>query len=360
MLPGFIGVIEGGAAQSVRALKPGSHVSFTVKGRNADGSWTLFLGGRELKVRAEAQLVPGSRMRAAVSLVKGRIYLKILHDTGTGKERESAGGNGMRTQKVQDGILEGMIKTGMPIREELVSSLSRLYCSLQTNEKTLYRLIALFADKELYPRPEEIERLVRQVGGREYAGGGEGKEEGKEERQKSGQRESGDRRGREAAKRRNVKSADITSAKMRKAAEGRISDRIGTAESSTGLLPLFNHIRGRHEHWIVVPFSLEEREDRIVLRCRIDAKGRIDRYTLSIFGQKSWHFSIKGYGKRKNCIVYSNDRDVLAHSGKYLEGLRKKLHNLPLDFDDTIREASLFEAFVSTHSGKTKGFDARV
>ncbi len=368
MLPGFIGLIEGGSARSVHALKPGSHVMFTVKGKNADGSWTLILGGREVQVQAEASLVPGSRLRAVVSLVKGRMYLKILHDAGAGAEKGPAAGIGMSPRNVQDGILEGMIKTGMPIREELVSSLTRLYSSLQTNDKTLYRLVALFADKGLFPRPEEFERLVREIGGREYSGGGEGNREGKgdersegqRERRKNGQRESGERKRRDAVKRRSLYGRHITSAKMRKAVEGRLSDRIGSAERPSGLLPLFNHIRGRHEHWVVIPFSVEERDERIVLRCRIDEKNRIDRFTLSIFGEKNWHFSVKGYGKRKNCIVYSNDREVLEHPEKYLERLRKKLHNLPLDFDDTIREDSLFESFVSEHTGKTTGFDVRV
>ena len=238
-------------------------------------------------------------------------------------------------------ILEAFMKTGLPIKEELIASLMRTYGSLASRDKVAARVLALLADKGLLPAPEDAEKLVRAV-----------TDPLSEKRRDQGKKREhgGQDRGTRHRQRKNARS--IRSADIRTAAE--------RTWDSGGLLSLFNHVRGGHDHWVVIPFSLEGREETLVLRCCMGRDDRIRRYTLSVYGEHSWHFEGRRSGKSHRIVVYCSDKKIRGDSHDVIERLRKKLGNLSLEIDDTIREVSGFDPFVSDHITDSHGVDTRV
>ncbi len=341
MLPGILGFIEGTQQTSVPQLKPGSTVTFTVKSQNSDGSWTLMLGGKELSVRSETALVPGERMRASVSLQGGRIYLRLLETEKLA--RHALSNLSLPLTEEHKNVVAAMIKTGLPLKEELIARLVQQYRSLSGQDTFSARVLALLSDKELLFSLEDVERLIRSLTGAMEREGREGR---RDSRRQHGRGESGDRREDEKRRKR------PTSSDMRAAVE-----RSGGEED---VLALFNHMRGRHDNWIVVPFVPEASGDTAVLRFRIDGSDTISRFTFSLYGSESWHFEGKLSGKTPRLVIYCSDRRVRAESARVVDSLRKKLHNLAYEIDDTIRETAEFEPFVSETSTDVRGVDTRV
>ena len=125
------------------------------------------------------------------------------------------------------------------------------------------------------------------------------------------------------------------------------------------MLALFNHIRGRHDHWVVIPFETE-REESAVLRMRILDDEKVGQFTFSVYGETEWHFEGRNTGKKHRIVVYSNDKRARDKSIRLIEELRKKLHNLSFEIDDTIKEANDFDPFVSEHRTDVEGVDTTV
>ncbi|MFO7848652.1 MAG: hypothetical protein R6V67_01720 [Spirochaetia bacterium] len=320
-------------------LKPGSTVVFTVKGQNSNGSWTLLLGGKELTVRSEAALIPGERMRARVSVQGGRVYLRLMDADKLARHALSE----LRLPVTADykNIVDSLIKTGLPLKEELITGLMRQYDSLSRQDFVSARILAVLFDKGLSFSSEDIESLIRAVGGPL-----EEREENRRrrrEKERDGSQEDG---GKEK------KNGLPNSTEIRRQVE--------RSEGDGGVLPLFNHIKGSHEHWVVVPFSITGREDKAVLRFCIDDGSKVGRFTFSVYGKKTWHFEGIDTGKTRRLVVYSNDRGVKENPRRIVGELRKKLHNLPWEIDDTIRETSDFDPFVSEKNTDVHGVDTQV
>ncbi|MFP4491482.1 MAG: hypothetical protein ACLFNZ_08400 [Spirochaetaceae bacterium] len=339
MLPGLLGFLEGVHNNPAVKLKPGSTVVFTVKGRNSNGSWTILLGGKELTVKSEAALIPGEKMRARVSVQGGRVFLRLMDADKL--SRHALSELRLPVTEHYKNIVDSLIKTGLPLREELITALVRQYNSLSRQDQISSRVLALLYDKGLSLSPEDTDSLIKAVGGplderdenrrRRGEHRGDGSEEEGEEQKKSGPPNSRE-----------------------------IRRQVERSTGEEGVLPLFNHVRGAHEHWVVVPFHITGRDENAVLRFSIDDELKVGGFTFSVYGEKSWHFEGRDAGKKRRLVVYSNDKRAREGSRRIVEELRKKLHNLPWEIDDTIREASDFDPFVSEKNTDVHGVDTQV
>jgi hypothetical protein len=280
-------------------------------------------------------------MRASVSLQGGRIYLRLLETEKLA--RHALSNLSLPLTEEHKNVVAAMIKTGLPLKEELIARLVQQYRSLPGQDAFSARVLALLADKELLFSLEDIEKLIRSLTG---AVEREGREGHRDPRRQRGRGESGGRR-REDKDRSRPSASDIRATVERSGGE-------------EGVLAMFNHMRGRHDNWIVVPFVPEAGGETAVLRFRIDASDTISRFSFSIIGEESWHFEGKPAGKTPRLVVYCSDPNVRAKSSRVVERLRKKLHNLSYEIDDTIRETTEFEPFVSETSTDVRGVDTRV
>jgi hypothetical protein len=219
--------------------------------------------------------------------------------------------------------------------------LSAQFEALPGRDALTARVLSLLADKELTLSSQDVERLLRMVTG------DLSREERRGSRRRREQREADEGDRRDGKRRRTPGAAEMRA-------------RVERSEERPGLLSLFNHRRGGHDNWIVVPFVPNDGGPQAVLRLRIGEDDHVNRYTLSLYGDPTWHFAVKSAGKTHRLVVYCSDMQVRNQSGRLTDGLRKKLHNLAFEIDDTIRETAAFDPFVSETSTDVGGIDTRV
>lgn len=125
------------------------------------------------------------------------------------------------------------------------------------------------------------------------------------------------------------------------------------AESPT-TLQAYNHIRGRTESWIVLPFSFSAAGGATIsgtLKILYDPyKAEARAMTLCTPGV-SFHLPLSG--KKRALAVYCDTPAKMHAVRGGLDSLKSKIHNMGLEVDDTIKEGDGFDGFSPVAEGET-------
>ncbi|HDQ15344.1 MAG TPA: hypothetical protein ENN41_11085 [Sediminispirochaeta sp.] len=321
--PGQIGL------RSLR-LEHGSKISFHVLKKINSRTWLISLQGRRLQVESRTELQVGGRFQATVLRQSGRMVLKIREQA-----MDVAKIINRLSLPVNDGskiLIETIMRQGLPLHEDSVRRLNDLFRALPVQTRQSAAVLILLHDKGMLPTVSQFSRLLYLLDG-----------------------PTPEKQARRASKKGAGRDDPSTAARGDGARDGRsvlrvLRERIKAAGTGDELLQLFNHLKAKHNNWIVVPFKFpadehgpSEGEGR--LRLHSDLNRRIDKFTLSFYGARDFHFTGVLQGETRRISLSLEHRPPMERQRRIISLLREKLGNLGFEIDDTIKEARNFAPF---------------
>ena len=121
-------------------------------------------------------------------------------------------------------------------------------------------------------------------------------------------------------------------------------------------LQAYNHIRGKSQTWVVIPFVFTAGKQRVTGSIKIlydPFHSRPLAFTLVTEGI-SFHLPLAAReGKRGVLSIYCDDEAMRRAAARSLDSLRAKFHNMGLEVDDTINEGDAFDGFSPIEEGVT-------
>ncbi|HVP18787.1 MAG TPA: hypothetical protein VMU36_07305 [Spirochaetia bacterium] len=301
-------------------LRPGEVVVLTVIKRLDAGKWAVGIGGRVYPAFSQLALDPGAILKARVSTSAGRLLLSLTHQPL----------DVIRAALVREGVPGGaesltiaraLVLAGLPIRAETIEKVRARLSGLRLAPHRGARLIATLIDKGIDPASRGVEALL-------------------------GLLTFGERSG--ADPRRFRGKPLPTSAHAMKEI---VSGLAASAPESADAIQAFNHMRGRSQTWVVVPFAFDDGPQRLCGTIRIlfdPFLSRPLRMALSV-GEISFFLPLEG--KKRKLSVFVDDPALEGAARRGLDRLRSKFHNMGMEVDDTVLGGDAFDGFSPTAEG---------
>jgi hypothetical protein len=319
MLSGAVPISIRLQAAGALGLRTGELVSVQVLNRLAGDRWAVGIRGRVLPASAKLPLTAGSRLLARAGREGGRLVLRVL-DRPLPALRELALREGLPADKATEQILAAFLASGLKVQPGAVRQVRQLLDRLRLPAQRFARLAVHLLEKNIDLASPGVDALLALLG---Y---GEG----------AGRRKGGERRGGPAP------GAPEAEGELRRRLEG----SPGGEESP---LPLYNHLRGAAEQWVVVPYRFGELSGTIRLLCGpAGAPARRLVLTSGAEGGERWSFVLarrqeaeQGY----ELHAFSDRASQPARSRESWRLLAQKLQNLGVKSDDTIRVDGDFDGF---------------
>ena len=125
-----------------------------------------------------------------------------------------------------------------------------------------------------------------------------------------------------------------------------IKKKIQETENSRDYIFLYNRIKNRKDHCIVIPFNIKasEKIDGII-RLRISGEDITDIAVDAVKGESDeWAFFVKPVKSSFRMKIYCQKPEKLKES-KSFEEFAKKLQNLRVKIDDNVRDIALYNGY---------------
>ena len=123
--------------------------------------------------------------------------------------------------------------------------------------------------------------------------------------------------------------------------------KIAESDSSRNPLFLFNRLKNRNDHWIVIPFNISGREavDGAV-RIRIAGEKVLNVAVDAVKegGDDEWAFFVRPENEGFRMRIYSRNPEKLKESESFTEFV-KKLQNLRVKIDDNVRDIAFYNGY---------------
>jgi hypothetical protein len=353
--------IEGirGLAGVKQQIKTGDTVSVKVIKHLSGNSWQISLKGKLLPVLSEVPLQEENTVTAQAFWSGKTLRLRVLHGSTDARGALSKAISGLLTQAgipidgASQAVVEALQRSGMPLQPELISRLYKQLKQYGSEENHIARLLVLFADKGLENPSKFLDTVLPYF-----------PQQDPEKREKERQRK------REQEKKQDEGRYDTGETKKnRPVSEETIRETLKnslffpTGPKDTGIL-LFNHLRGAHDNWVIVPVSLCIEESTITGTIRIktvegESTPEIIMVTF-LTDAGTWDFQFKKKDDGFECRIFSSPEALRNEGNKNLSGFSEKLRKLGVKIVDTIRECSVYDGFSSKTDVRYKNIDTIV
>jgi len=233
-------------------------------------------------------------------------------------------GQGMPGTDVELVIARALARSGLPIQAQTIQKIRQLLSREGLDARSGARASATMVDKGIDPGSDMARTLLPVLG--------------------FGQKGGGDPR-------RYKRHPLPQSAKaVRDFVMGLATDPAGSPTT----LQAYNHIRGRSESWVVMPFSFTSGGNSTIsgtLKILYDPyKSEARAMTLCTPGV-SFHLPLAG--RQRVISVYCETSAKMRAVRGGLDSLKSKIHNMGLEVDDTIKEGDGFDGFSPAAEGET-------
>lgn len=316
----------GGAIQlSLRPglrLRPGETVILTVIKRLDAEKWAVGIQGRVYPAFSRLALQPGSVLRARVGSSAGRLLLS-LSDQPQDLLRSVLQRAGIPAGAESQLIARALVLSGLPIRAETIEKIRAYLSRLKLEPHKAARLIATLIDKGIDPSSRGVQALLGLLSFGERGGA--------DPRRYRGRR------------------LPTTPQEVKEFVGGLAA----SAPDAGDAIQAFNHIRGRAQTWIVVPFVFDADKDRLAGTIKIlfdPFLSRPLRLALTA-GDVSFHLPLEG--KKKKLSVFCDDPAMQRAARRGLDTLRAKFHNKGIEVDDIILGGDAFDGFSPIAEGSS-------
>lgn len=317
-------------------IKPGDSVVLRVVKSLSGGKWQVSHNGKLFVVGATIKLEPGQIIRTRAERSGNRIILR-QNQSNTAETANRMGqlpGGPAAEGPPIDLLLRAFQKIGLQIDTLLFRKAREAFLKSANRSRTTAAVLAALAEKNLSPDigiADYISSILDRDGGSSADG----------ERK---------RRNRRGSKEANVEPI-IDQLKL----------QFETPGNEDSPLQLFNHLKGKSETWILLPYSINRNGVGLsgTIRLRVDRSGKIRRvafdasagpspYTVSF----DWPFA-DGDPISVGCA----DNGMLKNFLRRQSELPEKLRNLDSINDDNSSEGSYYDSIALERTNTVEGVD---
>ncbi len=353
--------IEGirGLAGVKQQIKTGDTVSVKVIKHLSGNSWQISLKGKLLPVISEIPLQEENAVTARAFWSGKTLRLRVLHGSTDARAALSKAISGLLSQAgipidgISQAVVEALQRSGMPLQPELISRLYKQLKQYGTEENHIARLLVLFADKGLENPSKFLDTVLPYFPQPDH-------EKREKERQKKREQEKKDDEGQYDTDG-HKKNRAVSSTTIQETLKNSLFYPAGAKDS--GIL-LFNHLRGSHDNWVIIPVALSIEECTITGTIRIktvpgESTPEIILVTF-LTDAGTWDFQFKKQDDSFDCRIFSSPEELRNEGNKNLSGFSEKLRKLGVKIVDTIRECSVYDGFSSKTEMRYKNIDTIV
>jgi len=321
MTPGTVGGTIRIPSQPAHELRLGEVVVLHVIKRLDAGKWAVGIAGRVYPAASDLPLEPGSTLRARVGAAGGRLVLTIVENVpdAVSAALQRAG---LPTEGDTAIIARAFARSGLPILGEMIQKVKTLLSRSDMEPRRWARAAATLVDRGIDPASPGGRALLPVLGFGEKGGADPRRYRGRPLPQDA------------AAAREFV---------------GSLAEDPGDHPSA---LQAYNHLRGRSQSWVVIPFVFASGQRRIVGTIKIlfdTYKARPLALTLST-ETATFHLPLHG---RQRLSIYCETQEQRSAVANRLDSLRAKFHNMGLEVDDTVNDGDAFDGFSPVGEGES-------
>jgi hypothetical protein len=315
------------------SLQPGEVVSIHVLKRLDVNKWAVAILGRVYPARSSLALEAGAHLQARVSASARHLVLSL--------EAQSPGQaaallrQGLPAGPLPELAAASLLSTGRPVSPEALEKMRLALSRTPLRKDRAAKAFATLLDKGIDILSPGAERLVREIS---FGQGQEG----------DGRR----RRGRDLPR----SAEEVRRAFLSMAA----ADPRGA-----GVIAAYNHLRGRGQNWVVLPFLFTDGDDEYpgTMKILFDPFARRPlAFALSVSPKGgadiSFHAALQGEGGRR-MRLFCSEPGLRRRAARSLGVFAAKLGNLGFEVDDTIHGGEEFDGFSPAGEGASlRGVDA--
>ena len=309
-------------ARAQTALRQGDTVDLHVIKRLDAGKWAVGIGGRVYPALSGLALEPGATLKARVSLAMGKVTLtisEVVQDVVVAALQRL----GVPATGIELAIARALARSGLPIQEQTIQKIRQLLAREGTDARTGARAAATLVDKGIDLGSDAARSILPVLA--------------------FGQKGGGDPR--------RYKGRPLP--ETPEAVRDFISTLAADPDDSPSALQAYNHIRGRSENWVVIPFvfTTEGKTLAGTLKILYDPFRSAARAMTLCTPGISFHLPLQG--TRRSLSVFCDSAAMTREARGALDSLRSKFHNMGLEVDDTIKEGDGFDGFSPAAEGET-------
>jgi len=303
-----------------QGLRHGELVTLRVIKRLAEAKWAVAIRGKVYPASSELDLQPGSALRARVSLSGGKLLLAVTGDAPDAV-RAALGEQGLPAGGDAELIARALARSGLPIIADTIQKVRGLLSRSGLATQAGARAAATLIDKGIDPASAGARAILPILA-------------------------FGEKGGDDPRRYRGRKLPDTPAA---------VAELVGSmAAAPSGrpsALQAYNHIRGRAQSWVVIPFLFGEGGERIegTFKVLVDPfRGQALAFTLAL-EDIAFHLPLQGKGR--SLAIFCRDERTRRAAERGLDSLRAKFHNMGLEVDDIVNNGNAFDGFSPVEEG---------
>jgi hypothetical protein len=303
-------------------LRQGDLVTLHVIKRLEGSKWAVGIGGRVYPATSELALEPGAMLRARVGAAAGKLVLTIS-EVIPDAVRAALQQEGIPSGGEAELIARALARSGLPILTETIQKVKALLTRSELDPRKGARLAATIVERGIDPSSSGARALLPVLGFGEKGG--------------------------ENPRRYKGRQLPDTPDAVKKYVAGLAAEPAAPPSA----LQAYNHIRGKSQTWVVIPFCFTAGEQSIqgTMKILFDPfQSRPLAFSLSTDGI-GFHLPLQG--KNKMLRIFSDDERTRRAAARGLDSLRSKFHNMGLEVDDTVNEGDAFDGFSPVEEGVT-------
>jgi hypothetical protein len=319
MFPEIQPVIVNIKSKQGLTLKSGDIVNVSIIKHLSGNKWAVGIRGKVFPAYSEFELTPGKTIKAEVMSSGNKIVLKIKNDESN-RIVELIKQQSLPDDVLSKVIIMSLLKSRLILNNDTIAKMRQFLQKKKESSGRLARILALLVDKEIDISASEIDALVDVM---RYG-------------------EQGERKQNRNRQRFNKNADDI---------KGEIEKQVKREEQEGNMLQLFNHLKGKNQNWIIIPYKVKEGDGELsgTIRVLYDPYGRCVKKCVCIVNEEDntrWSFFITPENSKKRMIIYISNKNKLKRCEKKIEELRIKVHNMGVEIDDIIYNDKEFDGFT--------------
>jgi hypothetical protein len=319
------GPVRGNIQVPLRAeqgLRHGEIITLRVVKHLAETKWAVAIRGKVYPATSELALQPGSALRARVALIGGKLLLTVTGEVPDAV-RAALVAQGLPTGAETEVIARALARSGLPILADTIQKMKALLTRSGLGADKGARAAATIVDKGIDLMSPGAKALLPVLAFGEKGGGDP-------------------RRYRE-------KRLPETAAAL--------ADHLGSLAAAPGdrpsILQAYNHIRGKSQTWVVIPFTFGEGAHRVAGTFKILFDPFLGRALALTLALEDIAFHLPLQGKKRSLAVFCHDERTGRAATRGLDSLRSKFHNMGLEVDDIVNDGDAFDGFSPVEEGVT-------
>ncbi len=329
------GIIQTGVKAGAE-IRPGDTVMLKIIKPLAGGKYQVSHNGRPLIVDSNVELKAGQVIRTKASTSGPHLLLRLLQNP-TSPVMENSSRQFMspiREHSLVEALVQAFQKAGLSVDTPMFGKAKAAFAKAANKTRTAARILAALAEKDISPENSVADYITSILGSDT----------------KSGENTPRRRGNRDGAETPNLKSL-IEQLKL----------QIETPDDRESPLHLFNHLKGKDESWILLPYNVKQSGSEVTgtIRLRVGRSGDIRRVALDAFAGRTpytvafnWPLA-DGEAVKVGCA----DKGMLRAFFSRANELPEKLRNLDSINDDNNIEDDCFDGLALEKISTIEGVD---